>query len=220
MHFVRGPFAFRYHVDVENVRVEYTVEPFKEGAPGPHVFAALESLRSAGFEPELGPFGTVVEGLVEPLFEALSRAALAAFAAGADAISVDARLAKPANEEVENFLVAVRPVVFALGARLIDPEDLTPEDVPLHWKGQLVAGVQPPVADTPRIRLDELVRQVEVELGGRLAELSRVDKQRAVRALDERGFFSLRNAVEQVADSMGVSRVTVYSYLNAHRAST
>ena len=66
--------------------------------------------------------------------------------------------------------------------------------------------------------LDRLIDAVEAELGGRLPELGREDKQRAVRLLDERGAFTLRRAVEQVADAMGVSRITVYNYLNAiHR---
>jgi predicted transcriptional regulator YheO len=52
-------------------------------------------------------------------------------------------------------------------------------------------------------------------LGARLAALSREDKQRAVRLLDERGAFQLRKAVEDVADALGVSRFTVYNYLNA-----
>jgi predicted transcriptional regulator YheO len=36
--------------------------------------------------------------------------------------------------------------------------------------------------------------------------------------LDQRGAFTLRRAVEDVADATGVSRITVYNYLNAlHR---
>ncbi|NDD00117.1 transcriptional regulator, partial [bacterium] len=51
-----------------------------------------------------------------------------------------------------------------------------------------------------------------------LPDLSRTAKQRAIRLLDERGAFTLRRAVEDVADSMGVSRITVYNYLNSlHR---
>ena len=51
-----------------------------------------------------------------------------------------------------------------------------------------------------------------------LPSLSREEKQRAIRLLDERGAFILRRAVEDVADAMGVSRITVYNYLNAlHR---
>jgi predicted transcriptional regulator YheO len=66
--------------------------------------------------------------------------------------------------------------------------------------------------------LDRLIESVEKELKGSLKNLSRADKQRAVRLLDERGAFTLRRAVEDVADAMGVSRITVYNYLNAiHR---
>jgi predicted transcriptional regulator YheO len=63
--------------------------------------------------------------------------------------------------------------------------------------------------------LDRLIAQVERELGGPLAQLSREDKQRAVRLLDERGAFTLRKSIEDVADALGVSRITVYNYLNA-----
>jgi predicted transcriptional regulator YheO len=66
--------------------------------------------------------------------------------------------------------------------------------------------------------LDRLIDTVEAELGAPLPSLSREDKQRAVRLLDEKGAFILRRAVEDVADAMGVSRITVYNYLNAiHR---
>jgi len=66
--------------------------------------------------------------------------------------------------------------------------------------------------------LDRRIESVENELGGPLPSLSREDKQRAVRLLDERGAFTLRRAVEDLADAMGVSRITVYNYLNAiHR---
>ena len=65
--------------------------------------------------------------------------------------------------------------------------------------------------------LGRMIEQVEDELGARLPDLSREGKQRAVRLLDERGAFLLRRAVEDVADALGVSRITVYNYLNAIR---
>jgi hypothetical protein len=110
---------------------------------------------------------------------------------------------------------AVRPVVDAVGATLVDPGDAEASDVPLVWEGVTVAAVRlPPLHGA----LDRLIDAVETELGGRLPMLSREDKQRAVRLLDERGAFILRRAVEDVADAMGVSRITVYNYLNAiHR---
>jgi predicted transcriptional regulator YheO len=66
--------------------------------------------------------------------------------------------------------------------------------------------------------LGRLIGRVERELGGRLPDLSREDKQRAVRMLDEAGAFTLRRSIEDVADAMGVSRITIYNYLNAMHA--
>ena len=110
---------------------------------------------------------------------------------------------------------AVKPVVDAVGAKIVPPADQEPADVPLLWDGQVVAAVRmPPLHGA----LDRLIDSVETELGGALPALSREDKQRAVRLLDERGAFILRRAVEDVADAMGVSRITIYNYLNAiHR---
>ena len=110
---------------------------------------------------------------------------------------------------------AVRPVVDAVGASLVAPSEVEPSDVPLVWEGTIVGAVRmPPLHGA----LDRLIDAVEAELGGPLPTLSREDKQLAVRLLDERGAFILRRAVEDVADAMRVSRITVYNYLNAiHR---
>lgn len=120
-----------------------------------------------------------------------------------------------ARPTVHPLLRSVRPVVEALGASFVAADDMEASDVALVWEGRTVAGVRmPPLHGA----LDRLIDAVEAELGGRLPMLSREDKQRAVRLLDERGAFILRRAVEDVADAMGVSRITVYNYLNAiHR---
>jgi hypothetical protein len=110
---------------------------------------------------------------------------------------------------------AIKPVLDAVGAELIHPDRRQPSDVPLVWEGQVVAGVRTAPLHGA---LDRLIESVELELGGRLPDLRREDKQRAVRLLDERGAFVLRRAVEDVADAMRISRITVYNYLNAiHR---
>jgi HTH domain len=112
-------------------------------------------------------------------------------------------------------LTAVQPVVDAVGATLVAADEREASDVPLVWDGDVVGAVRmPPLHGA----LDRLIDAVEAELGGRLPTLSREDKQRAVRMLDQRGAFTLRRAVEDVADALGVSRITVYNYLNAiHR---
>ncbi len=203
---------------MRQVRVEFTVEPFREGALGAHVDAALGSLRDEGFEPEIGPFGNTVEGDARPLLEAVARAAAASFDAGASGITLTARAA--GGEDAESFLAAIRPVVRAFGGRLVATERMGRAAVPLVWKGRVVGGIERPVPSDLRNGLASFVVQIESELGGQLATLSRVDKQRAVRMLDERGAFAIRNAVDEVADAMGVSRVTVYNYLNATRSSS
>jgi hypothetical protein len=109
-------------------------------------------------------------------------------------------------------IVALEPVAEALGAALVEGDALAGGDVPLRWEGVVVGGLRlPGVHGT----LDRLIAGVEAELGGTLRQLSREDKQRAVRLLDERGAFQLRRSVEEVADALGVSRFTVYNYLNA-----
>ena len=112
-------------------------------------------------------------------------------------------------------LRAIQPVVDAVGATLVPASEQEPSDVPVVWDGEVVAAVRmPPLHGA----LDRLIDSVETELGGPLPSLSREAKQRAVRLLDERGAFILRRAVEDVADAMGVSRITIYNYLNAiHR---
>ncbi len=116
---------------------------------------------------------------------------------------------------VHPLIRSVKPVVDAVGASFVAVADMEASDVALVWEGKTIVAVRmPPLHGA----LDRLIDAVEAELGGRLPRLSREDKQRAVRLLDERGAFILRRAVEDVADAMGVSRITVYNYLNAiHR---
>ncbi len=63
--------------------------------------------------------------------------------------------------------------------------------------------------------LEGMMRAAERELGTEASTWDRSDKQRVVRMLDERGAFLLRGAVDDIATAMGVSRITIYNYLNA-----
>ena len=112
-------------------------------------------------------------------------------------------------------LSAVKPILDAVGAQLISVDDARISDLALEWEGEIIAAVRLPQLYGA---LDRLIEQVERELGSPLPNLSRSEKQLAVKLLDQRGAFTLRRAVEDVADAMGVSRITVYNYLNAlHR---
>lgn len=114
-------------------------------------------------------------------------------------------------------LVAVQPVADALGATVVARTRLGPSDIPLQWDGEVVGGLRLP---DRHVALEPLIAQVERELGAPLGRLSRVDKQHAVRLLEERGAFTLRKSIEDVADALEVSRITVYNYLHAIRDAT
>ncbi len=208
---------------VVRAKVDFTVEPFIEGEIGPHVRAALDAVRAFGFEPEVGPFGSSLSGPVEDAVGAAAAAVVAAFHGGATSVAMTATVL-PESTEATQFLDAVRPALSALGARLVAPGDMSATAVGLVWKGEVLAGVE---VDGPQARpganrngLAALVAGVESDLGGKLSGLDRVSKQKAVRMLDDSGAFLIRNAVDDVADAMGVSRVTVYNYLNATRHGT
>jgi hypothetical protein len=109
-------------------------------------------------------------------------------------------------------LVALAPVAQAMGATVLPADMIEAGDIPLEWDGAVVGGFRLPGLSGA---LERVLGRVERELGGPLETLSREAKQTAVRLLQERGAFTLRKSVEDVADALGVSRFTVYNYLNA-----
>ena len=112
-------------------------------------------------------------------------------------------------------VLAVKPIIEALGAHLVSLGEREVGDLPLRWEGAGVAVVRmAPLHGA----LDRLIETVEREFATKLPWLTREEKHRAIRLLDERGAFALRRAVEDVADAMGVSRITVDNSLDAlHR---
>ncbi len=115
------------------------------------------------------------------------------------------------------FVEALSPLLEAVGAELVPVSSATDGDVPLRWDGQIVAVVRVPDLNGALARQ---VALVEAEFGGKLGDLPFEEKRRAVALLEERGAFTVRKAVEQVADAMGVTRFTIYSYLNASKANS
>ncbi len=63
--------------------------------------------------------------------------------------------------------------------------------------------------------LTDMVGAAERDLQTPASDWDRSQKQAAVRILHERGAFLLRGAVDDMAEIMGVSRITIYNYLNA-----
>ena len=119
------------------------------------------------------------------------------------------------KKDAHPFLAAMKPVAKALGATMVSPSRMRASDIPLEWQGELVGGLRMPDLQG---ELARMIARVERELDSPFGEMSREHKQRAVRMLEDRGAFALRKSIDEVADAMGVSRITVYNYLNAlHR---
>ena len=148
--------------------VEFLVEPFVEGTPGPHVKAAVQAFEDHQIDVDLGPFASVARGDIDKLAISISRMIVDALAEGA---------------------TAIRLTVAA------DTSELA------------VSGLQD--------ALDSMIRAAERDIGAPSGEWTRSQKQAVVRMLDERGAFLLRGAVDDIAEVMGVSRITIYNYLGA-----
>ncbi|MEU3496544.1 helix-turn-helix domain-containing protein [Kitasatospora cineracea] len=107
---------------------------------------------------------------------------------------------------------ALRPLLDAVGATAVAPAEARAEDVVLEWDGAPALAVRLPHLSSA---LDRLLAEMARQFDGRpLTELDRADKQRVVALLEERGAFTVRHGVETVASALGVSRFTVYNYLN------
>jgi len=113
------------------------------------------------------------------------------------------------------FAAAVKPLVDAMGGEMVAPDEAQGDDVVLAWEGQDVVAVRlPHLSDS----LDHLLAELQRRHGMPLSELDRKSKQSVVRILETRGAFSVRHGVETVAAALGVSRFTVYNYLNRENA--
>ncbi|MEU8791492.1 helix-turn-helix domain-containing protein [Streptomyces sp. NPDC048643] len=114
----------------------------------------------------------------------------------------------------DSFVAAVKPLVDAMGGEMLPPEQAGADDVVLSWEGADVVAVRlPQLADS----LDHILAALERKQGKPLADLDRRAKQEVVRILEARGAFSVRHGVETVAGALGVSRFTVYNYLNREK---
>lgn len=116
----------------------------------------------------------------------------------------------------EAFIAAVKPLVDAMGGEMVPPDEAGTDDVVLSWEGVNVVAVRlPQLADS----LDHILAALERGKGRPLADLDRKTKQEIVRGLEARGAFAVRHGVETVASALGVSRFTVYNYLNREKGS-
>ena len=70
--------------------VEFTIEPFVEGHPGPHVTAAIAAAEQFGATVDVGPYGSSCEIPAEHAPDVVAAVVRAAFANGATHVSLHA----------------------------------------------------------------------------------------------------------------------------------
>ncbi len=70
------------------VTVEFTIEPFVEGAPGPHVTAAVAAVEKLGVTVEFGPFGTTLRATARDAGRVVATLLDAAYDNGATHVSI------------------------------------------------------------------------------------------------------------------------------------
>ena len=184
----------------EMCRLEFLVEPFEEGNPGPHVLSSQGILQRHGLEMTMGPFGNTVDGDYATITSVLPKVLRSAFEKGASRISITVTKG-PAGPSVGHTPTPA-------------PGGGVAPDGPAVWDQAMIGLTRP---EDIHGAVERIVGVVENQMGGKLGELPREKKQAAVRILDEQGVFLIRKSVETVAEAMGVSRITIYNYLNAIR---
>ena len=68
--------------------LEFTIEPFVEGQPGPHVLSAVAAVEDLGLEVEFGPFGSACRVGHDRVAEVAAAIFGAAFANGATHVTL------------------------------------------------------------------------------------------------------------------------------------
>ncbi len=76
---------------------------------------------------------------------------------------------------------------------------------------------EPPAAGPAHVG-DMVTEVIDQIIGGKdISRLHREEKLELIRVMDQRGVFLMKGAVERVGARMGISRVTVYSYIDEAR---
>ena len=68
--------------------LEFTIEPFVEGNPGPHVRAAVAAVEALGATVEFGPFGSTCQAPLAAMPAIVAAVVKEAFANGASHVSL------------------------------------------------------------------------------------------------------------------------------------
>jgi hypothetical protein len=77
------------------LEIEFTIEPFTEGSPGPHVTVAVDAVESLGVVVEFGPFGSSFSASEQQTPVIVAALLEAAYGHGATHVSVHVARQEP-----------------------------------------------------------------------------------------------------------------------------
>jgi predicted transcriptional regulator YheO len=100
--------------------------------------------------------------------------------------------------------------------------DLSQFEMAHAWLSQLLQPLQPAgavAAAKPEmdVLMEDIISDAVRRTGKPLAMMSKLEKISAVRDMQQRGLFIVKGGVEHAAAALGVSRYTIYNYLEALR---
>ncbi len=108
----------------------------------------------------------------------------------------------------------------AVGAICINV-DTTRVTEQINWLQSMLPGLehQAPKGDDCNVHVSDIVDGYIDEIldNKDIESLNRETKLQLIKLMDERGIFLLKGAVENVSKKMGISKVTIYSYIDAIR---
>ena len=152
--------------DREMCRLEFLVEPFEEGNPGPHVLGTQEILQRHGLEMTMGPFGNTVDGDYATITSVLPTVLRSAFEKGASRISITMTksLADP----------SVGSVSEAVGhSPSPGPGGDAAADGPAVWNQAMIGLARP---EDIHGAVDRIVAAVESRMGGQAGRSAQGEK--------------------------------------------
>ena len=128
-----------------------------------------------------------------------------------------------AGQRLKSSTVVFRDAAGEPFAALCLNADLSIPEAAHAWLGRLLqhGGEAPPPADEPP-QMDALVQEIIADAVRRLGKpvnlMNRAEKVQAVQAMMQRGLFIVKGGVEHAAAALGVTRYTIYTYLETLRA--
>jgi hypothetical protein len=197
------------------ISIEFSCGPGVAGTKSPAIRAAAAPFVARNLNERTDGIVSHSHGEIEEIADALRESVIEAFKSGITHFRAVIYANPETGDAPNRFLESMKPVVASLNSEIVPISEIGPRDVPLEWKGRLVAGLRelPQKTETVDI-VDDHIRQARSKFGA-LQNL-RPDKRLEILAWFKKNkVFEQRRTIERIAIQMQVSRATIYNDLKA-----